>query len=227
MTVFFYSTGLIFGITIERLINTYMHKGYSTPLVIAIIVFVTVITTVLAISLQKKPNNANTEISNNNTAAVENTNNTSNANTSTETKNTFNYSTVKVGDRIGPMTVTVVSPYSQLSNDVERNLIVGFSGVVTLTGRISSRVDEIGNQLVYFTDLDEKSDSLIPRPQNDSRPFSVYFTNIDDVSTLFPVGTSQVTTLRIDNYMITSPDQFYSYTNPLRILGSARYIPTI
>lgn len=103
----------------------------------------------------------------------------------------FDVTKAKVGDKIGSMTITLISGKT----------VVKFKGPVTITGTYIPQVSDLRSGCPQFRSLDPASLAKIPRISGDNSAFWFCFDNPDFAKSQLGSESKQ-TTVTIDNYAI-------------------------
>jgi|GEM_PF-737824 len=134
----------------------------------------------------------------------------------------FDYSTIKVGDKVGNMTASSISPYESSRPISSTNYRVLFKGSTTVTGKyfqlgqngmISGRIG------VCFNELDQTSLSLLPQKTEEyGRPWFC-FANASLADKEFLTG-SGVATIVIDDYSVVAfPSEVWNTATLVKVIN--------
>lgn len=124
-----------------------------------------------------------------------------------EKTNKFKFDKIKTGDIVVGMVIKFIKPFSkELLTPTENDVTIGFSGKITVSGEYHYYGDDPSGFLsntVCFDNLDEQSQTKIPKMIGDDRNIWFCFSNQELARNLFnPQGASGMATIVIDDYVI-------------------------
>ncbi len=118
--------------------------------------------------------------------------------------NLFDFASLKVGDRIGAMTVTEIKPFSKNEPIGPWNAVIQFKGQTEIRGTWGRR--EFGGDMVRM-DPDSASQKNLPFMKGDTRTPWFFFDNEEKARAEFgPLGGEGFATVLIDEYTYVSAD---------------------
>lgn len=140
----------------------------------------------------------------------------------------FRLMDIKVGDKVGDMTVASIAPFDGAAGTDPTamhvsNISIKFSGETTLTGVYEYQAlnpATNSGELVCFSDLDEASQNKIPNILWSDRPNRFCFSNQDLAKENFqPSGSSGDATIVIDDYTVNkTPQQVVDVARLVRVV---------
>lgn len=111
----------------------------------------------------------------------------------------FDIDIVKIGDKVGTMTITKIDENS-------KGDFVSFKGQVVLSGEVYDNPEWASGEIVCIENLDEESLSKLPKINGDDRgSANICFNNMQDVKKIFQNNEKRKSaTILIDNYQINN-----------------------
>jgi len=133
----------------------------------------------------------------------------------------FDFNQIKVGDRVGDMTITNIKPISSTFPLSWENVSIQFSGsaVLTYSYVYSSDCDGLGCG-IWPTELGSDAYNVLPRMIQDTRTLSFRFSNQSYAKQLLgPIGRSDRVAVEIKNFIINSYPS--SVLNAAELVGAS------
>ncbi len=136
---------------------------------------------------------------------------------------TVDAKTVKVGDKVGALTVKVARPFrDQYSPITSDNAVISFSGLLSIKGKyVYHGGQDLLSDTACFEELDEKSLTVIPTMVGDERSVWFCFDNQEEAGQLLKgVKSGSTVNIQINNYSINYyPSEVYNTATLIRVIN--------
>lgn len=137
--------------------------------------------------------------------------------------NVFAYDTIKVGDKVGEMTVEEFQQARyELEDMSEDNFSVYFTGEVTVTGTYTHYGEEdyaFFYNIICFDDLDKESLQKMPALLDNRDTWFCFENTVPEAEAFFPEGSTGEATIVIDSYGFHYyPSEGYHLANLVEVI---------